>query len=185
MAFSTVLLITLAAGAILVVGGGVMAYVSALVKSAYEIKVQLNNEVDAKLAKMADDLDKKARWIKRDLLEEIEKIKIALQSDSARKIADLSDPVLIRLGELERRIAGLTAATDTDRQALSSLDARLRMVMKHTARREPEKTADDAPAETATALDEAAAILAARAVVGSPAAATAPEPEPAKSDTPS
>ena len=61
MSMSTVLIISLAAGVILVVGGGLMMYMAQLVKNAYELKVQINAEVDERLTKTAEDLDKNSR----------------------------------------------------------------------------------------------------------------------------
>ena len=58
MGISALLVLGLAAGVVLVVGGGLMMYMSNLVRSAYEIKVQINNDVDERLGKMAEDLDK-------------------------------------------------------------------------------------------------------------------------------
>lgn len=143
MGFSTVLVISLAAGVILIVGGGLMMYMANLVKSAYEIKVQINTEVEERLTKMGEDLDKKSRWIKRDLLEEIEKIKAALQTDNARKMEELT-------GSLRQKVDGFESllhnervewvkAVDMDRQAIAGLDARLKAAAK-----QPKKT-DEAP----------------------------------------
>ncbi|MBC7906024.1 MAG: hypothetical protein H7Y60_04640 [Rhodospirillaceae bacterium] len=136
MGFSTVLVISLAAGVILIVGGGLMMYMANLVKSAYEIKVQINTEVEERLTKMGDDLDKKSRWIKRDLLEEIEKIKVALQTDNTRKMEELT-------GSLRQKVDGFEAslhservewvkAVDQDRQAIASLDSRLKSAAKQS-----------------------------------------------------
>lgn len=134
MGFSTVLIISLAAGVILIVGGGLMMYMGNLVKSAYEIKVQINTEVEDRLTKMAEDLDKKSRWIKRDLVEEIEKIKVNLQSDNANKLGELAGPLVTRLDQLEAMIrqdrADWVKAVDSDRSAITNLDNRLKSLTK-------------------------------------------------------
>lgn len=176
MGFSTVLIVALAAGVVLVVGGGLMVYMGNLVRSAYEIKVQITTEVDERLTKMADDLDKKSRWIKRDLLEEIEKIKIALQTDSGRKIAELSDPLVKHLERLEAAVgshhAELTKALELDRQVIAGLDQRVKALQRQADKAGKAEPAPEAPGP----LDEAAAILAARASVAAPTA-TEPAPE--------
>jgi hypothetical protein len=144
MGFSTVLIISLAAGVILIVGGGLMMYMGNLVKSAYEIKVQINTEVEERLTKMGDDLDKKSRWIKRDLLEEIEKIKVALQTDNVRKMEELTGALRAKVDNVENLLRGERAewvkAIDADRQAIAGLDARMKTQSKQA------KKAEDAPA---------------------------------------
>lgn len=130
MGFSTVLIISLAAGVILIVGGGLMMYMANLVKSAYEIKVQINTDVEDRLTKMGEDLDKKSRWIKRDLLEEIEKIKAAVQSDNARKLEELAGPLMARVQQFEQMLVGERAewvkAVEADRAAIAALETRLK-----------------------------------------------------------
>lgn len=144
MGFSTVLIISLAAGVILIVGGGLMMYMANLVKSAYEIKVQINSDVEDRLTKMGEDLDKKSRWIKRDLLEEIEKIKTALQTDNARKIEEMTGPLLAKVEGFEALLRNERAewvkAIEADRAAISALDHRFKAAPKK--KEEPAKPAE-------------------------------------------
>lgn len=134
MSFSTVLIISLAAGVILIIGGGLMMYMANLVKSAYEIKVQINAEVEDRLGKMAEDLDKKSRWIKRDLLEEIEKIKANMITEAGTRVAELTQPVAGRLDALETALRAerveWVKAVDSDRAQLANLDNRLKSLNK-------------------------------------------------------
>lgn len=150
MGFSTVLIISLAAGAILIVGGGLMMYMANLVKSAYEIKVQINTDVEERLTKMGEDLDKKSRWIKRDLLEEIEKIKVALQTDNARKMEELSAPLLARMESFDAQLRNerveWVKAIEADRVAIAGLDSRLKVHSKRKVE-EPHKPTDLLPLE--------------------------------------
>ena len=164
MGFSTVLIISLAAGVILIVGGGLMMYMANLVKSAYEIKVQINTDVEDRLTKMGEDLDKKSRWIKRDLLEEIEKIKTALQTDNARKIEEMTGPLIARIEGFEALLRNERAewvkAIETDRAAIAALDARLKVAPKK--KEEPAKPADlSAPPDGTAPRTEPAAPAAA------------------------
>ena len=153
MGFSTVLIISLAAGVILIVGGGLMMYMANLVKSAYEIKVQINSDVEDRLTKMGEDLDKKSRWIKRDLLEEIEKIKTALHTDNARKIDEMTGPLLAKVEGFEALLRNERAewvkAIEADRAAISALDHRFKAAPKK--KEEPAK-----PAELSGSADPAA-----------------------------
>lgn len=153
MGFSTVLIISLAAGVILIVGGGLMMYMANLVKSAYEIKVQINTEVEERLTKMGEDLDKKSRWIKRDLLEEIEKIKTALQTDNARKMEDLTASLRQKVDGFESLLHNerveWVKAVDQDRQAIAALDSRVKQSAKAKKAEDPTPL----PASSALAAD--------------------------------
>ncbi|CAA7625775.1 conserved hypothetical protein [Magnetospirillum sp. LM-5] len=130
MGFSTVLIISLAAGVILVVGGGLMMYMANLVRSAYEIKVQINSEVEERLSKMGEDLDKKSKWIKRDLLEDIDRVKTNLFTENASKLNDITAPLLGRIEALEQGMKAERAewqkAVEADRATIAALEARLR-----------------------------------------------------------
>lgn len=197
MSFSSVIIISLAAGVILIIGGGLMMYMANLVRSAYELKVQINAEVDERLTKMAEDLDKKSRWIKRDLLEEIEKIKVALQSDNARKFQELAEPVVKRVEELDEIIrkerTQWVAAIESDRQNITALDQRVRNLRRDVKRLETQAGLAAVSGDAAGALDEAAAALAAKAPPAAPTAAPAttqpatdnaqPAPAPAQPQT--
>lgn len=134
MSMSTVLIISLAAGVILVVGGGLLMYMAQLVKNAYELKIQINSEVDERLTKMTEDLDKKSRWIKRDLIEEIEKIKIAMETSNAQKFAELTEPFNKRLEAMEETLrkdkAEWTKALNEDREVIKALDAKLGIIRR-------------------------------------------------------
>ena len=147
-------------------------YMAQLVKNAYELKVQINSEVNERLTKMAEDLDKKSRWIKRDLLEEIEKIKIAMETSNAQKFAEMTEPFGKRLETMEeilrRDRTEWTKAVQEDRDAMLKLEAKL-----GTLRRDMKQQGDG----TST-LDAAAASLAAAK------AANGAEPAAAKGDAP-
>lgn len=169
MGFSTILLISLAAGAIIVIGGSLLMYMGNLMRSAYELKVQINQEVEERLTKMGEDLDKKSRWIKRDLMEEIEKIRVAMQTDNARKIGELADPLLKQLEALDAALRAdqtkLVKMIEEDRHVISTLDQRVKGLRKKV--REDTETAEPSAAPP---LDEAAVIVAARNAAGTPAA---------------
>lgn len=142
MGLSTVLIISLAAGVVLIVGGGLMMYMANLVKSAYEIKVQINADVEERLTKMGDDLDKKSRWIKRDLLEEIEKIKAAIQTENSRKLEELTASLVHKVEGFETLLRNerveWVRAVEADRAAIAGLDARTKGLSK-PAKKQPEE----------------------------------------------
>ncbi len=163
MGFSTILIISLIAGVVLIVGGGLMMYMANLVKSAYEIKVQINSDVESRLTTMGEDLEKKSRWIKRDLIEEIEKIRQGLQSDTARRLDEILQPLFQRIDSLENLIRAERAewvkAVEADRAAITALDGRVRALAlqqqfpppaksRPTAALSPDGLNDDTPGDT-------------------------------------
>lgn len=165
MSMSSVLIVAFAAGVILVVGGGLMMYMAGLVKNAYELKVQINSDIDERLGKMTEDLDKKSRWIKRDLLEEIEKIKTNLEADNARKFQELAEPVVKRIEELDHLIRKerdeWVKAIESDRENLTKLDAKIG-VLRRDLKQKPQ-TGGMAEGGADPAIDAAAATLAGKA----------------------
>ncbi len=162
---------------ILIVGGGLMMYMANLVKSAYEIKVQINTEVEERLSKMGEDLDKKSRWIKRDLLEEIEKIKGNLFTENATKMTEAAGPLMARLDQIEAALRNerveWVKAVDSDRAAIANIDNRLKTVSKQVK-------SDDKPAAAPAPAPIPAAASAPQpanhAVPGEPAASPPPTP---------
>lgn len=183
MSFSTVIIISLAAGVILIIGGGLMMYMANLVKSAYEIKVQINSEVEDRLNKMGDELDKKSKWIKRDLLEEIEKIKANMHTEAQSKVTELTHPFTARLDALDAAVkverAEWVKAVDSDRAAIANIDNRLKNLTKTTKKVDGK---DAAPATPAVPGDAAATADETPAEQASPP--KAPPPGPAKPTSP-
>lgn len=169
MSISSVVIISLAAAVILVIGGGLLMYMSNLVKNAYELKVQIGADIDARLGKMSEDLDKKSRWIKRDLIEEIEKIKVALETENGRKFEalalSLNDSVEGLNAQIKRDRTEWSAAIERDRLLIAQLDSRI------DALRDDLKKTTSSPLAAALAKDPASPGDPAAA---EPAAATVP-----------
>ena len=177
MSMTTVLIISLAAGVILVVGGGLVMYMAQLVKNAYELKIQINSEVDERLTKMTEDLDKKSRWIKRDLIEEIEKIKISMETSNAQKFAELTEPFNKRLEAMEEMLrkdrVDWTKALNEDREVIKALDARFGAI-----RREFKQAAEGGNPSLDAAMASLAAAKVAAGEAAADAAIAAPPPPP-------
>lgn len=187
MSMTSVLIVAFAAGIVLVVGGGLVMYMAGLVKNAYELKVQISSDIDERLGKMSEDLDKKSRWIKRDLLEEIEKIKVALQTDNARKFHELGEPVLKRIEELDQIVrkerGEWVKAIESDRENLTKLDGKIGGLRRDIKRLEQlAGLAPQAEGGAGSALDAATAALAAKSAATAAAAGTVPPP-PETADT--
>lgn len=181
MGISALLVLGLAAGVVLVVGGGLMMYMSNLVRSAYEIKVQINNDVDERLGKMAEDLDKKSRWIKRDLLEELDKIKVAFATDNASKVSALSEPLLKKVEGVEQMLRDERTewmkAVEADRQSIAALENKVKLMRRDIKRVEERVGLSSAP--TPSGDDSAPSLSAEPKLMGAiPGVAATPRPPP-------
>ena len=137
-----------------------MVYMGNLVRSAYELKVQITADLDERLVKIAEENDKKSRWIKRDVLEEVEKMRVAIVADHTRRFQELAEPLVIRLEELEVMLRNerteWVKAVESDRQNITALDTRVR-ALRRDLRRAMEKMG----IESSLALDEAMSNLSA------------------------
>jgi ABC-type transporter Mla subunit MlaD len=129
MSMSAILIISLAAGVVLVVGGGLMMYMANLVKNAYEIKVQINADMDERINAISDDMDKKSKWIKQELVDELDKIKASLSQSNARTLQEMAEPLSKRIEAVEQILkkerTDLTKAIEDTRQGNTGLDAKL------------------------------------------------------------
>ncbi|RAU22148.1 hypothetical protein CU669_10335 [Paramagnetospirillum kuznetsovii] len=178
---SSVLIISVAAGIILVVGGGLVMYMAGLVKNAYELKVQISADIDERLGKMADELDKKSRWIKRDLLEEIEKIKSGLEVDNARKFENLGEPLIKRIDELDQIVRKerdeWVKAIESDRENITKLDAKIGALRRDLKQFGPQAAGAGTPAADADLAALVGAVPATDGVSPPPPAAPSPPPK--------
>ncbi|MFD2233521.1 hypothetical protein [Phaeospirillum tilakii] len=129
MSMSSIVIVSVAAAVFLVIGGGLLMYMSNLVRSAYELKVQIAADVEARFAKMTEEFEKKGRWIKRDLIEEVEKIKAAVETENARRFQTFSEPVTRAVEGLDSLIRNerkeWVAAIERDRGLIAQLDSRV------------------------------------------------------------
>jgi hypothetical protein len=128
---------------------------------------------------MTEEFEKKGRWIKRDLIEEVEKIKAAVETENARRFQTFSEPVTRAVEGLDSLIRNerkeWVAAIERDRGLIAQLDSRvdfLRRDLKALAGPAPASAmpvpvpvpvpapASSAPAAVGTAEAEADAELA-------------------------
>lgn len=190
MEFWTVTLISLAAGVVIVIGGALVWYMGSLVKSAYQLKIDMKADMEAGRKRIEDDVEKKMRLIKRDIVDEVEKIKTALQTDAQRRMNEIADTLGKRLTEVieEWRVqqdetAKLLEGLRHDITVLDQRQRNLRREQKPVAIEKP--LAGEQPPAMGDA--EAEATPTAPPSASSPpdaAAAAAPFPAPAEPPSP-
>lgn len=182
--------VTVGAALIIVLVIGLLSYMSSLVKSAYEIKVEIRSDMEAGLKKAEEDLTKKSKWMRQELGEDVGKMKAALEQDAERRM----EAIQTKVNEAARAAADAAKAQGTETLGkIADFGARLELVERDIAalkedaarraamgrQRRPAK-ADDAhanPADGAEQADELSADMAAMmAETGRTAADMSPEP---------
>jgi cell division protein FtsX len=175
----TITLISLVAGLVLVIGGALVVYMGSLVKSAYQLKIEIKADMDEGLRKIEEDTDKKSRWIKRDLIEEIDKIKGNVTTDNQRKFAELADTLSKRLTEAEdigrHDRAEIVKLIEGLRRDVTTLDQRIRSLRRDQTAK-PGELAAEGEAATAAPPPKADA----RPPTASPGAAPPALPPPSE-----
>lgn len=155
MSFWTVILISLAIGLLLVIGGSLVVYMGSLVKNAYELKVEIQSDMEAGLKRIEEESEKKTRWIKRDLIEEIEKLKSSLSTDNQRKFGEITEGLVKSVAEMEqthkRDRQEMIKVIDALRQDIMTLDQRMKSLKRDAAAPSAPAPAAEAPVESPAA----------------------------------
>ncbi|KAF0138957.1 MAG: hypothetical protein FD153_1058 [Rhodospirillaceae bacterium] len=108
-----------------------VAYVSSLVKNAYQLKMELRGDLEDSLSKLEDAAGKRTRTIKRELLDEIAKMRVSLERDTIRRLTELNESVLKQKADVEETMK-------RDRSKISCTGSRISTVVladvEHTYR---------------------------------------------------
>ncbi|MBF0333842.1 MAG: hypothetical protein HQL40_09395, partial [Alphaproteobacteria bacterium] len=111
-----------------------MMYMGSLVKSAYQIKVEIRSEMEQGIRRLEEDIDKKSKWIKRDLVEEIDKMKAAVQTDNTKRFNEFLDTINKRVAEFESGVTRdrneILKVIENHRQTITNLDQRMRALKR-------------------------------------------------------
>ena len=81
-----------------------VAYMSSLVKNAYQLKIELRADLEDGLNKVEEATEKRMRMVKRELLDEIGKIRTNLENDVGRRLTELNASVQKQVAEVEETI---------------------------------------------------------------------------------
>jgi cell division protein FtsX len=101
MELVTLIGITVALALVLILVGAMVNYMSSLVKSAYQIKVELRNELESSLKDMAVDIDRRAKGLKRDLVEEANKVREGLETANRNRFEELKSNLIALTNEAQ------------------------------------------------------------------------------------
>ena len=162
MGFLSTLAITAVIGVFIVLVIALISYVSNLVKQAYELKVELRRELNEGLSNLEEEINKRSRWVKRELLTEIEKIRAnheTLIESRTKQIADSNNDTLKASEEQARQDrASLDHEIQENRRRLKALDKDLKQVVQtvNILQALTPGTPEEVEAETAENAEQAA-----------------------------
>ncbi|MGC2855437.1 hypothetical protein ACM64Y_08175 [Novispirillum sp. DQ9] len=195
MSFGAVAGITLAIAVVLVMGVGLMSYVSTLIKNAYQIKVELRSDVDTAIARMEAEMDRRGKALRKELADDAGQLRDAVKTENERRLKEIEDRLQAASKDLQEAARGDKMAVQkvlSDLQTrLKALETDMAAVKGELARRAAlaRSLRDKDRADVAEAAIEAESPVAANAPAVSaaslaaaplqPTAAPAPTPAPA------
>ena len=127
---ATITGITLVVAVVVVFVVGLLSYVSSLVKNAYQIKVEMRSDMEAGLKRVEDDLNKKSKWMRSQLAEEVTKLKDNLEQDNARKLDTLQNRLQSSIQEAQKLAS---SGHQENRKVVTELSRRLASLEKDMA----------------------------------------------------
>jgi hypothetical protein len=104
MSFLTIAMVALIIGLVVVFAVALVGYLSSLVKNAYQIKVEMRADLEEGLKKMDDELNKRSKWLKREMIEEMEKIKAGMTTETAKRQVEMGEQLNALAGEISVRM---------------------------------------------------------------------------------
>lgn len=147
MNFLTVTIVIFIVALIGVFAVALIVYLSSLVKSAYQIKIEMRSDLEEGLKRADEEMNKRTRWIKREMVEDMEKIKAGMQTDIANRsnvILEESRKLAVGVEEsLRKELAETNRRLNEARDLLYAMDHKLRSL--RSAATQPSSAA---PAET-------------------------------------
>ncbi len=90
-----------------------LSYVSNLAKHAYDIKIELRQEMKNGLKALNEDMDKRSRWMKREVTEDLERDRQAQDNRLEQRLQTVER-------ELREAVEGLNAEMQRDRHGVAT-----------------------------------------------------------------
>jgi len=146
MTFSSAVAIALFLGVTIILGITVIGYMSSLVRSAYEIKVTMREDLDEGLNRLETEITRQAKWARGEILGEVEKSRTQLMADLEQRQKAGGEALS---ADLEARAAAWAAERQTLNDTIARLGARLSALESRGRPRAPAEEKPPAPAEAA------------------------------------
>lgn len=200
MSYVSITGITIAIAVALVLVVGLLSYMSNLVKSAYQIKVDIRADMEAQMRKLEEDLGKKSKWMRAELGEDVARIKATMEQENEKRLQAIETRLRDAITQSDMAGRGdrteLRQAIDATRRKLSSLEQDVATLKEEAARRAAavrtraaeRRQADESKAETERAATElreqTRAMMQPDDHGDDTAAASAPDADPARAKHP-
>lgn len=114
---------------VIVLVGALVLYVGSLVKSAYELRIEMRHDLDEGLKQIDEEIDKRTRWLRQEIAEELAKAKSELGLDSDERLqqfqARISDTLARQDQHLREQITTQIKSQEEIRIRLKSLENKL------------------------------------------------------------
>lgn len=150
---ATAVLLTIGIAVMVLLLGSLLVYMSQLVRNAYQIKIELQAELESGLGRIDDEAEKKLKWLKRDVFDEVEKVRANLGADSALRTSELQESLTRRLQEREdqwkRDRGDLIKIIEQQREEIRQLDQKVRALRRDLRRVDLAPLAEGQAAATA------------------------------------
>lgn len=123
MSMSSVAGMTIGLALLAVLVIGLLTYMSALVRKAYELKVELNAVLDRRLAEIEEEAAGRSKKIRREVLDDVAKLKDQVARDAERLSAEAAAGAVAQIADLRRdreaaRLAQAQAIDDLRRRQM-------------------------------------------------------------------
>lgn len=165
MNYASIMGVTIAIAVIAVLGIALLSYLSSLVKSAYQIKVEMRADLDSGLKSLEDEMRKKSRWMRTEVGEDVAKMKQAMEQEIQQRLSGIQEDLQAALRQIDEagraEAADLRAVLAQTRKQIAALDQDVHALKDEAARRAaigrppaaqhptPRKPAEDPAAEPA------------------------------------
>lgn len=147
---ATAVLLTIGIAMMVLLLGSLLVYMSQLVRNAYQIKIELQAELDTGLSRIDNEAEKKLKWLKRDVFDEVEKVRANLGAESTLRTGELQEALNRRLQEREdlwKRDRGeLIKVIEQQREEIRQLDQKVRALRRDLRRVDLAPLAEGQPA---------------------------------------
>ncbi|GAB3124571.1 hypothetical protein [Novispirillum itersonii] len=186
MDYMTLTVVTIGVAAVVVLGFFLISYMSNLVKNAYQIKVEMRNDMEANFRKIEDELTKKSKWMRAELGEDVSKMKSSVETENDRRLTSIETRLRETVAQLDELVRGerqeIRQSVESIQRRLGTIEQDITNLKDEAARRaaiarsrKPEDLQSPTPRTPAKP-----AAPAARPAAAAPAAAPgAPAPQPA------
>lgn len=111
MSYSTIIGLSMVVVTLLMTGGGLVYYMANLVRNAYALKVDMQNNLQGGLDHIENEFNKKTKWMRSELSEDVNRMKAAVQQDIESRLGTIT-------AQLQKVVTDLDAAAREERADL-------------------------------------------------------------------